>query len=147
MIALIQRVTHASVEVNQRTIGEIKQGLLVFLGMEKNDTETQAERLIDKVLSYRVFADAADKMNLCVKDIKGGVLLVPQFTLAADTQSGNRPSFSPAASPEKAETLFNYCVEQAQRKYERIELGQFGADMKVSLLNDGPVTFLLQVKA
>ncbi|MDH5395755.1 MAG: D-aminoacyl-tRNA deacylase [Gammaproteobacteria bacterium] len=147
MIALIQRVTHASVEVNQRIIGDIKQGLLVFLGVEKNDTETQADRLIDKVLSYRVFADANDKMNLSVKDINGELLLVPQFTLAADTQSGNRPSFSPAASPEKGEALFNYCVEQAKRKYERIELGQFGADMKVSLLNDGPVTFLLQVKA
>ena len=146
MIGLIQRVSEAKVVVNSESIGEIQQGVLAFIGIEKEDSNDQALRLLDKILSYRIFADADDKMNLSVKDINGGLLLVPQFTLAADTQKGSRPSFSSAASPEKAEKLFNELVEQANSKYKKTETGQFGADMKISLLNDGPVTFWLQVK-
>ena len=145
MIALIQRVSEASVVVNQHRIAEIAQGILVFVGVEKNDNEIFAQRLVEKVLSYRVFADENDKMNLSVQDIKAGVLLVPQFTLAADTKKGCRPSFSSAAAPEKGECLFNEFVQRAKKHYPHIETGQFGADMKVSLLNDGPVTFWLQV--
>jgi D-tyrosyl-tRNA(Tyr) deacylase len=146
MIALIQRVTEAKVVVNNINIGEIQQGLLVFIGVEKEDAEAQVVRLLDKVLTYRVFADADDKMNLSVQDIKGELLLIPQFTLAADTQKGCRPSFSSAASPDVGEMLFNEFVTQAKNKYQNIETGQFGADMKISLLNDGPVTFWLQTK-
>lgn len=146
MIALIQRVSEAKVVVNNTNIGEIKQGVLAFIGVEKNDSEAEVTRLLDKILSYRIFADSDDKMNLSVQDIDGGLLLVPQFTLAADTQKGCRPSFSSAASPEIGEILFNKLVEQAKNKYQHIATGQFGADMKVSLLNDGPVTFWLQVK-
>ncbi len=146
MIALIQRVTEAKVVVNNKNIGEIQQGVLAFIGIEKNDSEEQVTRLLDKVLSYRIFADSDDKMNLCVKDIDGGLLLVPQFTLAADTQKGCRPGFSSAAPPGLGEELFDKFVEQAKSKYKYIETGQFGADMKISLLNDGPVTFWLQVK-
>ena len=146
MIGLIQRVSEAKVVVNNESIGEIQQGILAFIGIEKEDSKAQVSRLVDKILSYRIFADENDKMNLSVQDIKGGVLLVPQFTLAADTQKGSRPSFSSAASPEKAENLFNEFIEQTKNKYQKIEAGQFGADMKVSLLNDGPVTFWLQVK-
>ena len=145
MIALIQRVTEAKVVVNNINIGEIQQGILAFIGIEKNDSEAQVLRLLDKILSYRIFADVDDKMNLSVQDIKGGLLLVPQFTLAANTQKGCRPGFSSAASPESGETLFNEFVKQAKDKYQNIETGQFGADMKISLLNDGPVTFWLQV--
>ena len=146
MIGLIQRVTEAKVVVNNESIGEIQQGVLAFIGIEKEDSTDQTLRLLDKILSYRIFADADDKMNLSVKDINGGLLLVPQFTLAADTQKGSRPSFSSAASPEKAENLFNEFVEQANNKHQIVQTGQFGADMKISLLNDGPVTFWLQVK-
>lgn len=146
MIALIQRVSEATVVVKDKTIAAIQQGLLVFIGFEKNDSEVLVARLVDKVLSYRVFADADDKMNLSVQDVNGGVLLVPQFTLAADTQKGCRPSFSSAATPDIGERLFNEFVKQVQKKYQNIETGEFGADMKVSLLNDGPVTFWLQVK-
>lgn len=145
MIALIQRVTEAKVVVDDKNIGEIQQGLLAFIGIEKNDSETELTRLLDKILSYRVFADADDKMNLSVRDINGGLLLVPQFTLAADTQKGCRPSFSSAAAPELGEVLFSEFINQAKNKYQHIETGQFGADMKVSLINDGPVTFWLQV--
>ena len=144
MIALIQRVSEAKVVVNNKNIGEIQQGILAFIGVEKNDGEKQLNRLLEKVLSYRIFADAEDKMNLNVQDINGGLLLVPQFTLAADTQKGSRPSFSSAASPDMAENLFNEFVSHAKNKYEHIQTGQFGADMKISLLNDGPVTFWLQ---
>lgn len=146
MIALIQRVSEAKVVVNNTNIGEIKQGVLAFIGVEKSDSEAEVTRLLDKILSYRIFADSDDKMNLSVQDIDGGLLLVPQFTLAADTQKGCRPSFSSAAAPEIGESLFNKLVQQAKNKYQHIAAGQFGADMKVSLLNDGPVTFWLQVK-
>ena len=145
MIALIQRVTEAKVVVNDKNIGEIQQGVLAFIGIEKNDSEEQVTRLLDKILSYRIFADADDKMNLSVQDINGGLLLVPQFTLAADTQKGCRPSFSSAAPPALGEKLFDEFVKQAKNKYQQVETGQFGADMKVSLSNDGPVTFWLQV--
>lgn len=145
MIALIQRVSEAKVVVENKNIGEIQQGVLAFVGIEKNDGEAQVTRLLDKVLSYRIFADADDKMNLSVQDINGGLLLVPQFTLAADTQKGCRPGFSSAAAPALGEELFDELVKQAKNKYQHIQTGQFGADMKVSLLNDGPVTFWLQV--
>lgn len=146
MIGLLQRVSRASVQVNQQLIGEIQQGLLVLLGVEKHDTEVQADRLIERILAYRVFADADDKMNLSLRDIQGGLLLVPQFTLAADTQKGNRPSFSSAATPQQGKAMFDYCVSRAQHMHAPVATGQFGADMQVSLVNDGPVTFWLQVK-
>ena len=146
MIALIQRVTEAKVVVNNKNIGEIQQGILAFIGIEKSDSDDAVKRLVDKVLSYRIFADSDDKMNLSVQDIKGGLLLVPQFTLAADTQKGCRPGFSSAAHPEDGKRLFDLFVKQAKNKYQHIETGEFGADMKISLLNDGPVTFWLQVK-
>jgi len=145
MIALIQRVTEARVVVDNQNIGEIQQGLLAFIAVEKNDSEQEVPRLLEKLLSYRVFADQDDKMNLSVKDIHGGVLIVPQFTLAADTQSGLRPSFSSAAPPQLGEKLFSMFVKQAKNAYSHIATGKFGADMKISLLNDGPVTFWLQV--
>lgn len=146
MIALIQRVNEAKVVVKNKNIGEIGKGILAFIGIEKSDTTQQAERLLEKVLAYRIFSDAEDKMNLSLKDIQAGLLLVPQFTLVADTQKGNRPGFSSAASPETGNKLFKELVGFAQKKHESVEVGQFGADMKVSLINDGPVTFWLQVK-
>ncbi|MFV2060797.1 MAG: D-aminoacyl-tRNA deacylase [Gammaproteobacteria bacterium] len=147
MIALLQRVTQASVTIEKNIVGEIAQGLLVFIGIEKGDSQAQADRLIERVLKYRIFSDTQDKMNLSVTDITGGVLLVPQFTLAANTDKGNRPSFTSAAAPEDGKILFDYCVTQAKSKYSVIATGQFGADMKVALVNDGPVTFWLQVTA
>lgn len=119
--------------------------MLVFVGVEKNDTRDQADRLLEKILKYRLFPDQQDKMNLSVQDIKGGVLLVPQFTLAADTGKGLRPSFSSAAEPEQGKELFEYFIEVARQKHNLVATGQFGADMQVSLVNDGPVTFWLQV--
>lgn len=145
MIALLQRVTHASVAVSGEEIAKIEQGLLVLLGIEKHDNEQKADKLINKMTGYRVFEDAAGKMNLSLKDVKGGLLLVPQFTLAANTNSGMRPSFSTAAVPEDGERWFNYVVNKCEQNLGGIEKGMFGADMKVSLLNDGPVTFWLQV--
>lgn len=146
MIALLQRVTHASVVVSDATIGAIAAGLMVLLCAERGDTEKEADALLAKLLSYRVFADDAGKMNRSVIDVAGGLLLVPQFTLAANTSSGTRPSFTPAAAPELARALFDYFVVQARRKHAQVATGQFGADMQVSLTNDGPVTFWLQVK-
>lgn len=145
MIGLLQRVSRASVEVSNETIGEINQGLLMLIGVEKNDTEQQADKLAQRILNYRVFADENDKMNLSVTDINGGVLLVPQFTLPADTRSGNRPSFTPAATPDEGKRLFDYLVAQIKNKHPIVATGQFGADMKVQLINDGPVTFWLSV--
>ncbi len=146
MIALLQRVSHAHVVVDGATIGAIEAGLMVLLCAERNDTEKHADQLLNKLLSYRVFSDDAGKMNRSVTDVRGGLLLVPQFTLAADTQSGTRPSFTPAAPPELGKQLFDYFVAQAKLKHGTVETGQFGADMKVSLCNDGPVTFWLQSK-
>lgn len=145
MIALLQRVTEASVVVESNTIAEINQGLLVFLGVEKHDDQANASRLVDKVLGYRVFADSDDKMNLNVTQIEGQVLVVPQFTLVADTNSGLRPSFSSAASPEQGEALFDLVVDIMRNKISGVEKGQFGADMSVKLTNDGPVTFWIKV--
>ncbi len=145
MIALLQRVSQASVVVDGATIGTIGPGLMVLLCAEKGDCEQQADALLAKLLAYRVFSDATGKMNLSLSDVAGGLLLVPQFTLAADTNSGTRPSFTPAAAPADARRLFDHVVEQAKAKHAEVQTGQFGADMKVSLTNDGPVTFWLQV--
>lgn len=145
MIGLLQRVSHASVEVNGVCIGEIEQGLLVLVGVEKNDTEQYADRLLQRLLGYRVFSDDVGKMNKSLTDIKGGLLLVPQFTLPANTQKGMRPSFTPAADPATGEQLFNYLYQQACQQHHTVAKGEFGADMRVSLVNEGPVTFWLQV--
>ncbi len=145
MIGLLQRVTQAKVEVAGETVGAIEQGLLVLIGIEKGDTEKQADRLLERLLGYRVFVDDQDKMNLSLSDVNGGLLLVSQFTLPADTQKGMRPSFSSAASPEEGERLYNYLVEKARSTYNKVETGRFAADMQITLTNDGPVTFWLQV--
>ena len=145
MIGLLQRVTQASVSVEGEVIGSIGRGLMVLVGVERDDTETQANRLLERLLGYRVFADADDKMNLSLKETQGGLLLVPQFTLVADTRKGARPSFSSAAVPEQGQRLFDYLVSQAQQHHPKVASGRFGADMQVSLINDGPVTFWLQV--
>lgn len=145
MIALIQRVTKADVSIDNQTVGKINQGLVVLLGVEKDDTEAQAKRLCEKLINYRVFSDENDKMNLNVQQIKGELLVVSQFTLAADTRSGTRPGFSKGAAPADAERLYEFFVKQCQAKNIPTETGQFAADMQVSLVNDGPVTFWLQV--
>ena len=145
MKALIQRVSRAKVEVEQQTIGQIEQGLLVLVGIEPQDTPASVTKMLHKLLNYRVFADAEDKMNLSLKDIQGGLLLVSQFTLAANTKSGLRPSFTTAAPPVLGEELFDLLVKQAKQQHAIVQTGQFGADMQVSLTNDGPVTFLLEV--
>ena len=145
MIALIQRVTSASVRVEGEEVGVIGQGVLALVGVERGDGEAQAQRLAERVVSYRIFADAQGKMNLSLKDIGGELLAVPQFTLVADTNSGLRPSFSSAASPADGEALFIKFAEKAAETVH-VATGRFGADMQVSLVNDGPVTFWLQVK-
>ncbi|WP_392552320.1 D-aminoacyl-tRNA deacylase [Orbus wheelerorum] len=143
MIALIQRVKYASVSVNEQIVGKIDHGLLVLLGVEKEDTEQKASRLCEKVLGYRIFSDNEGKMNLNVKQANGNILVVSQFTLAADTQKGMRPSFTKGATPNQAKTLYEYFVNQCQQQI-LTQTGIFAADMQVSLLNDGPVTFWLQ---
>lgn len=145
MIGLLQRVSSASVTVDGSQIATINAGLLVLVGVERGDSTAQAERLAERLLNYRVFADAEQKMNLCVTDIGGEVLLVPQFTLAADTQSGTRPGFSTAATPDRGRELFERYCDMATQAHSPCEFGQFGADMQVSLVNDGPVTFWLHV--
>lgn len=145
MIGLLQRVSRADVVVDGATIGAIGRGLMVLVCAERGDNEREADALLAKLLAYRVFPDDAGKMNRSVTDVEGGLLLVPQFTLAADTNSGTRPSFSPAASPEVGARLFDYFVRQAQAKHGIVQTGKFGADMQVSLTNDGPVTFWLRV--
>jgi D-aminoacyl-tRNA deacylase len=144
VIALVQRVTEARVAVGGEIVGEIGRGILALIGVERGDGEAEAQRLAEKVLSYRLFSDAAGKMNLSLLDIKGELLSVPQFTLAADTNSGTRASFSAAAAPADATRLFDYFVGLLKSKV-KTATGRFGADMKVSLVNDGPVTFWLQV--
>lgn len=144
MISIIQRVTEAKVCVAGNQIGVIGRGIMALVAVEKTDTETQANRLLERILNYRIFPDAADKMNLSLRDINGGLLIVPQFTLAADTQKGNRPSFTSAAPPEMGQTLFDYFKQQALNTYPNSQFGEFGADMQVSLINDGPVTFTLR---
>lgn len=146
MIGLLQRVRRASVTVADVNIAEIGPGLLVFIGIEKTDTSHHVERLIERLLTYRVFADPHGKMNLSVIDSQGSMLLVPQFTLVADTQKGTRPSFSSAAPPSLGLELFQYCIVYAKQRYANIAAGQFAADMQVALVNDGPVTFWLQVR-
>jgi len=143
MRGLIQRVSSASVAVNGEVVGAIDQGLLLLLGVEKGDTRVDADKLLKKILAYRVFADDQDRMNCSVSDIGGGVLAISQFTLAADTRKGLRPSFSSAAPPADAEDLYNYFVEQLRALHPTVATGIFAADMQVSLVNDGPVTFML----
>jgi D-aminoacyl-tRNA deacylase len=145
MIGLLQRVSEASVTVDGDVTGAIGRGLMVLVCAEKGDTEREADALLAKLLTYRVFPDDAGKMNRSVTDVAGGLLLVPQFTLAADTRSGTRPSFSPAAAPEDGRRLFDHVVRQARERHGIVETGRFGGDMKVALINDGPVTFWLRV--
>jgi len=145
MKALIQRVASSQVEVDGKTVGKIDRGLLVFLGLEKKDNELIADKMMSKIISYRVFPDENQKMNLSLKDIKGEILIISQFTLAADTKNGTRAGFSTALPPIEAESLYNYSVDKIKESNLKIQTGVFGADMKVSLLNDGPVTFILEV--
>jgi len=143
MQGLIQRVTHANVVIDQQLVGEIKQGIVLLLGVEKEDDESSADKLLHKVTNYRIFNDENDKMNLSLKDIQGELLVVSQFTLAANTKKGMRPSFSSAATPDQAQALYNYFVEQAKLLGIKVATGEFAADMQLSLCNDGPVTFNL----
>jgi len=144
MIGLLQRVGSARVEVEGAVVGAIEAGLLVLVGVERGDGEAQAERLLERLLGYRVFADSEGKMNRSLRDTGGGLLLVPQFTLAADTGKGMRPSFTPAAAPADGERLFDHLVERARRQHAPVATGHFGAHMRVGLVNDGPVTFWLR---
>ena len=146
MIALIQRVVEARVDVDNETIGRIGPGLLALVGVQPGDGETQTQRLLERLLGYRVFADADGKMNLSLAQAGGGLLLVSQFTLAADTRSGMRPGFSTAATPAEGAHWFNRLVELAKIRHSPVEIGRFGAHMKVSLVNDGPVTFWLEAR-
>ena len=146
MIGLLQRVAEAKVEVDGASVGKIGPGMMVLVCAERGDSEAEADRLLERLLGYRVFADADGKMNLSLRDVRGGLLLVPQFTLAADTHKGMRPSFTPAASPADGERLFDYFVSRARASYPAVETGRFGAHMQVSLTNDGPVTIWLRVE-
>ena len=146
MIALIQRVAEARVEVENVTVGSIGPGLLALVGVQPGDGEMQTRRLLERMLGYRVFADADGKMNLSLAQTGGGLLLVSQFTLAADTHSGMRPGFSTAATPVEGERWFNRLIESARIRHPTVEIGRFGAHMKVSLVNDGPVTFWLEAR-
>ena len=145
MIALLQRVRVASVEVAQRSVASIGPGLLVLLGVERGDTKATADRLLTRVLAYRLFADDAGRMNRSLLDTGGELLLVPQFTLAADTGHGNRPGFDPAAPPDEARGHFEYLLAEARARGVRVQSGEFGAEMEVALVNSGPVTFSLRV--
>lgn len=145
MIGLLQRVSSARVDIGGETVGAIGRGLLVLVCAERGDDEASAARLLERLLNYRVFSDALGKMNLSLRDVDGGLLLVPQFTLAADTNSGNRPSFTPAAPPEEGRRLFDFLVSRAAETHPASASGRFGDDMQVSLTNDGPVTFWLRV--
>jgi D-tyrosyl-tRNA(Tyr) deacylase len=145
MIALIQRVAEASVHVNGQAVGAIGKGILALIGVERGDTEQQAGRLLQRLVAYRIFPDAQGRMNLDLRQAGGQLLLVPQFTLAADTNTGNRASFAAAAPPADGERLFGHLVELATREMGTVQTGLFGADMQVHLVNDGPVTFWLQV--
>lgn len=145
MIGLLQRVSAAQVVIAGATVGAIERGLVIFVGVEKGDSSREADRLLERVLGYRIFPDAAGRMNRSVSDIAGGLLLVPQFTLAADTSKGARPSFSTAAAPDHGRALFEYVVTAAQARHALVASGRFGADMQVTLTNEGPVTFWLQV--
>ena len=144
MIGLLQRVSHGQVEIGGSLVGHIDQGLVVLVGVQRMDTEAKAERLLERLLGYRVFPDDSGRMNLSLRDIAGGLLLVPQFTLAADTRKGTRAGFSSAADPELGEHLFTHLVNRARAQYQTVASGVFGADMQVSLTNDGPVTFWIE---
>lgn len=146
MIGLLQRVSSAAITVNSERIAAIGRGLLVLVGVEAGDGRREADRLLERVLGYRVFPDAQGRMNLSVRDVGGGLMLVPQFTLAADTGKGMRPSFSPAAPPGLGRELFDYLVGEAWRRHPEVACGRFGAEMQVALTNDGPVTFWLRVE-
>jgi D-tyrosyl-tRNA(Tyr) deacylase len=143
MIALIQRVTRAEVNVAGRSVGAIGPGMLALIGIAAGDAEAEAARLLDRLLAYRIFPDAQGRMNLDLMQTGGGLLLVPQFTLVADTRSGNRPGFSTAAPPQEARRLFDHLLAAARARHTPVASGEFGADMQVSLVNDGPVTFIL----
>jgi D-tyrosyl-tRNA(Tyr) deacylase len=145
VIGLLQRVSRARVEVSGETVGAIGRGLLVLVAVQPQDTQASADRLLERILGYRVFPDADDRMNLSLRDLGGGLLLVSQFTLAADTRKGTRASFTSAAPPELGQRLYDYLVERARAAHPEVAAGRFGADMRVSLTNDGPVTFWLQV--
>ncbi len=147
MIALVQRVAHASVAVNGGTIGTIEQGLLVFVCAEPSDDEALADKLVTKLLKLRIFCDAAGKMNLSVVDVKGGLLIVSQFTLAADVSGGNRPSFKAAAAPDLGRRLYERVLATARQTHAPVAAGEFGADMQVSLVNDGPVTIPITLQS
>jgi D-tyrosyl-tRNA(Tyr) deacylase len=144
MKALLQRVSSANVEIDGQCVGAIETGLLVFLGLEKDDNEAAVAKLMTRILAYRVFADDDGRMNKSLSDINGGVLLVSQFTLAADTKKGLRPGFSTAAEPARAEQLYEFALARLNREHATVASGRFGGDMQVSLLNDGPVTFILE---
>ena len=146
MIGLLQRVTQASVDIAGQRVAAIDHGLLVLVGVQRGDSEREAERLLERLLAYRVFPDETGRMNRAVGEVGGGMLLVPQFTLAADTRSGTRPGFSTAAAPDEGERLFGWLLAQAQARHAPVAAGQFGADMQVALVNDGPVTFSLEVR-
>jgi D-aminoacyl-tRNA deacylase len=145
MKAVLQRVAEARVVIAGETVGQIGAGLLVLVCAERGDTETQADKLLAKILKLRIFSDPAGKMNLSVQDVKGGLLLVSQFTLAADASGGNRPSFTGAAAPDEGRRLYDYFVAQARAQHPEVQTGQFAADMKVHLVNDGPVTIPLWI--
>jgi D-aminoacyl-tRNA deacylase len=146
MIGLLQRVADARVVVDDQNVGEIGKGLLVLVCAERGDAEAEADRLLERLLGYRVFSDQAGRMNLSLTDVGGGLLLVPQFTLAADTRKGTRPSFTPAAAPETGRRLFEHLLARARRLHSPVAAGSFGAHMRVSLTNDGPVTLWLRVE-
>lgn len=146
MIGLLQRVSHAEVRVETQIVGAIQAGLVVLVGVERGDTEAQADRLLERLLTYRVFPDAEGRMNRSVRDIEGGLLLVSQFTLAAETSKGTRPGFSPAAEPGEGRKMFEYFVRRAREQHRKVETGEFGAHMQLTLTNDGPVTFWMQVR-
>jgi D-tyrosyl-tRNA(Tyr) deacylase len=147
MIGLLQRVTEARVTVEGKLIGQIGRGLLVFIGVERSDEEPHAERLLERLLGYRVFADEQGRMNRSLREVGGGLLLVSQFTLSAETRKGSRPGFSPAADPQTSRRLFEFLVAMARKRHSVVQTGEFGANMQVSLTNDGPVTFWLQVES
>ena len=147
MIALIQRVTRAEVSVDGAPVGMIAGGILALIGVRQGDTEASADRLLERILGYRIFPDAQGRMNLSLREVDGGLLLVPQFTLAADTRSGMRAGFSTAAAPDEGKPLFDYLVERARSSLGTVSSGTFGAHMQVSLVNDGPVTFWLEAPA
>ena len=146
MIGLLQRVSRAEVRVETKIVGAIQTGLMVLVGVERGDSEQQADRLLERLLTYRVFPDEEGRMNRSLQDVGGGLLLVSQFTLAADTRKGTRPGFSPAAEPQEGKRLFDHLVRRAREQYSVVETGEFGAHMQVTLTNDGPVTFWLQAR-